>query len=117
VIGLNNVKRDVLEMSHTGTVKQFDVDKGYGFITADDGGQDVFVHKSCILNVGGEPVTIRKGDTVQYEPQQVKDRIEATNVLVVKASPFNKPGAQKNKGFGGSRDGGGFGKGTHPKRH
>lgn len=104
-------------MPHTGIVKWFDADKGYGFITADDGGQDVFVNKACVLDVGGEKVTLRKGDAVQYEPETSKEKIEATKVLVKKNSPLNKPGGHENKGFGGSRDGGGYGKGQYPKRH
>ena len=47
----------------TGTVKFFNNDKGFGFITPDNGGADVFVHISALQ--GGSP--LREGDKVSYE--------------------------------------------------
>ena len=49
----------------TGTVKWFDNDKGYGFITQDDGGKDVFVHHSAIRGEGYK--SLAEGAKVEYE--------------------------------------------------
>ena len=45
----------------TGTVKFFNEEKGFGFITPDGGGKDLFVHKTAVSG------NIQEGDTVSYE--------------------------------------------------
>ena len=49
----------------TGTVKWFNDAKGYGFITPDEGGKDVFVHHTSIEMQGFR--TLAEGDKVEYE--------------------------------------------------
>jgi cold shock protein len=49
----------------TGTVKWFNESKGYGFITPEQGGKDLFVHFSAIS--GGGFKTLREGQRVQFE--------------------------------------------------
>lgn len=53
----------------TGTVKWFSADKGFGFITPDDGGKDLFVHHSEI-QAGGGFATLADGQKVEYEEGQ-----------------------------------------------
>lgn len=62
----------------SGTVKWFNDDKGYGFITPDDGGDDLFVHHSNIQMSGFK--SLKDGQRVQYEAAQGKKGLEATKV-------------------------------------
>jgi CspA family cold shock protein len=62
----------------TGTVKWFSDDKGYGFITPDDGGKDLFVHHSAIAGNGFK--SLAEGAKVSYETQQGPKGPSAANV-------------------------------------
>ncbi|MBW6424820.1 cold-shock protein [Rhizobium sp. XQZ8] len=65
----------------TGTVKFFNQDKGFGFITPENGGQDVFVHFSALQR--GD--SLREGDKVSYEVGQDRKtgKSKAENVSVL----------------------------------
>ena len=62
----------------TGTVKWFNESKGFGFITPDGGGQDLFVHHSEIKTTGY--ATLSENQKVQFEVGQGKKGPCATNV-------------------------------------
>ena len=61
-----------------GTVKWFSNEKGYGFITPDDGGDDLFVHYSGIA--GGGFKSLEEGAKVSYEATQGNKGMQAENV-------------------------------------
>lgn len=61
-----------------GVVKWFNAEKGYGFITPDDGGKDLFVHYSEIQSSGYR--SLEEGQRVNYEPQDSAKGPQASQV-------------------------------------
>ena len=65
----------------TGTVKWFNNDKGFGFITPDEGGKDLFVHHSAINGSGFR--SLADGDKVSYDSEDGDKGPKAINVTTM----------------------------------
>jgi CspA family cold shock protein len=65
-------------MAQEGTVKWFSEEKGYGFISPDEGGADVFVHYSGIAGEGFR--SLEEGEKVTYEVREGRKGLQAANV-------------------------------------
>ncbi|MBQ9235610.1 MAG: cold-shock protein [Alphaproteobacteria bacterium] len=67
----------------TGTVKWFNKKKGYGFITPDEGGNDVFVHITAVKEAGMR--TLEENAKLSYELKTEKEKTVAGNLKLVEA--------------------------------
>ncbi len=65
----------------TGTVKWFNDAKGFGFITPDDGGKDLFVHFSAIQAGGFK--SLKEGQKISFEVAQGPKGRQASNIQIV----------------------------------
>jgi len=67
---------------NTGTVKWFNADKGYGFISNDDGSEDVFVHFSAIMSDGYKSLT--EGQHVTFDTEADPKNSRKTRAINVR---------------------------------
>lgn len=65
----------------TGTVKWFNEEKGYGFLTQENGGKDIFVHFRAISGEGFR--TLKEGQAVSFEIEEGQKGPQAANVTPV----------------------------------
>jgi Cold shock proteins len=65
-------------MANTGTVKFFNSEKGFGFITENNTNEDIFVHSSGLID------EIRENDKVEYDTEQGRKGLNAVNVEVIR---------------------------------
>jgi cold shock CspA family protein len=92
----------------TGKVKWFNSSKGFGFITPDDEGEDLFVHQTSIHAEGFR--SLREAEPVEYTVETSEDgRTKALDVTGPGGVPVQ--GAPRRDGYGGGGARGGFGAG------
>jgi cold shock protein len=80
-----------------GTVKWFNGMKGFGFVTNDAGGQDVFVHRNAVEDAGLS--TLNPGDKLSFTLVEGRSGPQATGLTMVEAAPVEE--RPRGGGFGG----------------
>ncbi len=94
-------------MAPTGQVKWFNFKKGYGFISPDDGANDLFVHYSAIVDEEKNFKTLHQDDKVAFEVTDGEKGRIAKNVIVTEKAPRpvrkkkteEEAGSEENKMF------------------
>jgi len=96
------------EERSTGVVRWFNDVKGYGFITPDDGGEDLFVHQSAIKAEGFR--SLAEGDTVEFQIELgVNEKTKAIDVTGPNGSPLQATKKESYSHGRSARGGGGGG--------
>ncbi len=65
----------------TGKVKWFNAQKGYGFISPDNGTKDIFIHISALQSAGIS--SLNENDKVSYDEAKNKGRVSAANIKLL----------------------------------
>jgi CspA family cold shock protein len=87
----------------TGTVKWFNPEKGFGFITPSDGGKDLFVHHSAIQGSGYK--TLDEGESVEYDAVEGQKGPAAEAVTRLGGGTPREPSRHASGREGGDRGG------------
>ncbi|XP_022762279.1 glycine-rich protein 2-like [Durio zibethinus] len=94
------------ESRMTGKVKWFSDQKGFGFITPDEGGEDLFVHQSSIRSEGFR--SLADGEEVEFVIESSEGRTKAVDVSGPNGNPVRGT-TRSSRGGGGGYGGGGSG--------
>jgi len=78
-VGVRRIERQY--MSTQGTVKWFNAEKGFGFISPDEGGQDVFAHFSAIKMDGYR--ALEENQRVEFDVTQGDKGLQAENIVAI----------------------------------
>jgi cold shock protein len=79
--GLTRYKEKIMPQQETGTVKWFNDAKGFGFISRDNGGDDLFVHFREIQSQGFK--SLAEGQKVSFNVTQGQKGLQASQVQVI----------------------------------
>ncbi|OEU16295.1 CSD-domain-containing protein [Fragilariopsis cylindrus CCMP1102] len=95
----------------SGTVKWFDVKKGFGFIAPDDGTDDIFVHQTSIHSEGFR--SLAEGEPVEFSTTEdpSNGKVKAQNVTGPMGAFVQGAPRRDDGGFGGGGGGGNYGGG------
>jgi CspA family cold shock protein len=64
-----------------GTLKMWKAERGYGFISDDSGGPDMFLHVTALQSAGIDPDNLRPGERLTFDVESTRDgRLRASNV-------------------------------------
>ncbi|XP_024376805.1 cold shock protein 2 [Physcomitrium patens] len=91
----------------TGKVKWFNSSKGFGFITPDKGGDDLFVHQTSIHAEGFR--SLREGEVVEFQVESSEDGRTKALAVTGPGGAFVQGASYRRDGYGGGGDGGGRG--------
>eukprot|EP00906_Rhabdomonas_costata_P010694 RCo015044 len=86
-------------MVRTGVVRKWLDDKGFGFITPDDGGEDIFVHQTEVKSEGFR--SLQEGEAVEFDTTTDRGREKAVSVTGPHGVPVK--GSSRPAGGGGGR--------------
>lgn len=94
----------------SGTVKWFSQEKGFGFVTREDG-TDIFIHHSGISGRGFK--TLEQGEPVEFDVIEEPKGLKAANLVRMNAPEGgSEAGMEQGGGYGGGRSSGGYGGGS-----
>lgn len=82
LIKLINLLRRNKIMRHTGTVKWFNTEKGYGFVSTGNGSKDMFIHRSAVE--AAKLHTLEENQKIEFDIEEKQGKTSAININLIK---------------------------------